>query len=91
MGIAAVLIVGLLAYLAADPEANERFHPCAGHCDHECVVTEFAAGEGLYTVPVIQVKPVAAVVQRVHFQAREPVAESPGFLLLPICGPPLAA
>ena len=91
VAVAAVLLVGLLGYLSADPEAHEYFHPCSGHCDHECVVTSFAAGEGLFTVPLIGVKPIAAIVQRVHLQARESALESPEFLLLPICGPPLAA
>jgi hypothetical protein len=91
VGVAAVLLVGLLGFLAADPEAHEFFHTDAGQCDHECVVTAFAAGEGLSVVPPIEIRPTSVVVQRVHFEARESLVESPGYLLLPICGPPSAA
>jgi len=88
---AAVLLVGVLIYLSADPEAHGRLHPDADHCDHTCVLTAFAAGEGLYIVPRLEVRPAESVVRRVHFQTQESLRNSPDFLLLPICGPPSPA
>jgi hypothetical protein len=89
VSVAAVLLIGLVAYLASSPEAHEFFHPDAGHEDHECVVTSFAAGEGLYLAPQIDLQPATVVVQWVHFEAVEVLRNSSVCLLPPVCGPPV--
>ena len=60
VGTAAVLLVALLVWLSADPEAHERFHHDAGAEDHHCVITDFATGEGFYLAPQIDLRPAAA-------------------------------
>ena len=85
----AVLLIGVLAYLAADPAAHERLHPDAGHEDHECVVTTFAAGEALYVAPQIVVRPMPVVVGRVEVAVQTVVLETTHDLLPPACGPPV--
>ena len=92
VGLVAILLLGGLCYLAANPEAHERLHAAAGHEDHQCAVTAFAAGEGLYLAPVIEVRPRAALVEAVlPIAPLEALREAPAYLLLPICGPPVLA
>ena len=88
---AAVLLVGLLVFLAADPEAHEFFHDHAKDADHACVVTAFATGESYYTLPVVSLPPDLTIVRVVHASARESLREPVSYRLLPICGPPSAA
>jgi len=88
VGGAAILLIGLIAYLASSPEAHEIFHPDAGHGDHGCVVTSFAAGEALYVAPEIKVQPTAVVLERMEGTAGEMVRDFSANLLPPVCGPP---
>src|ERR1700704_6489090 len=53
MSLVAVLLIGLVSYLASSPEAHEFFHPDADHADHDCAVTAFAAGGGVFLAPHI--------------------------------------
>jgi len=85
-----MLLVGLLAYLGANPEAHEFFHKNSDQADHQCVVTHFAAGEGLYLSPQVVVAPKALAVQRVLVPRREVTVESFDDFLPPACGPPSA-
>ena len=89
-GLAAALLVGLLAYLVASPEAHEYFHPDAGTTHHQCVVTEFASGEGYTLAAIIVVQPAVVTAEVVVVTAVRP-ATAARFLLRPICGPPSAA
>jgi hypothetical protein len=89
VSVAAVLLVCVLSYLTVNPEAHEFFHPDADHAEHQCAVTAFAAGEGLYLAPHIEVRPMPVVAQSVHFEAREARRESLAYLLPPVCGPPV--
>lgn len=91
VSVSAILFVGLLAYLSTNPEAHEFFHSDSDHADHQCVVTEFAAGEGLYLAPEIVFQPTAITVQCGHFSAREIRLELFDDLLPPVCGPPSVA
>jgi hypothetical protein len=84
----AVLLVGVLGYLSVNPQAHEFFHHGAGQGDHECVVTAFAAGEGLYVAPQVVPRPDRLVVERVAVIAREISRQSPDDRLPPACGPP---
>jgi len=89
VGVAAMLLVGLLAYLSANPEAHERFHHDAGHSDHHCVVTEFAAGEAFYIAPVLTLRPTLAVLfETAPAEAEDFLREPVAYVLQPICGPP---
>ncbi|HVU33305.1 MAG TPA: hypothetical protein VHE61_07715 [Opitutaceae bacterium] len=88
VSVLAVLLIGLLAFLAASPAAHERLHPDAGHESHECVVTTFAAGEALYVAPQIVVQPTPTVVGRVEVAVKTVVLETAHDLLPPACGPP---
>jgi len=88
VSVAAALLVAVLSYLTVNPEAHEFFHPDADHADHQCAVTAFAAGEGLYLAPQIEMRPTAVVVERVHFVAGEVRRDSTAFILPPVCGPP---
>ncbi|HTZ19970.1 MAG TPA: hypothetical protein VMC06_03735 [Opitutaceae bacterium] len=89
VSVAAVLLIAFISYLAVNPRAHEFFHHDADHPDHECVVTAFAAGEGLYLAPAIELWPTAVVVQRVHFGAGEVLRDAFARLLPPACGPPV--
>lgn len=89
VSLAAVLLVAFVSYLSVNPRAHEYFHKDAGHEDHECVVTAFAAGEGLYLAPEIELRPATVVVQWVHFVAGEIIRESSEGFLPPVCGPPV--
>jgi hypothetical protein len=91
-GLVGILLVGLLVWLSADPEAHERFHPDAGKEDHHCVVTEFAAGEAYYLAPVIELRPTEALLYEVARSAPKEVLREPvAYVLLPTCGPPSLA
>ncbi len=83
-----VLLIGFLCCLTVDPWAHEYFHHDAGQRDHACVVTAFAAGEGFFAVPQIEVRPASIVVERVHFAAGEALRVSLARVLPPVCGPP---
>jgi hypothetical protein len=85
---AAVSMVLLLVWLAADPEAHEHFHHDADKGEHQCVVTEFATGEGYYVFPQTAVPPVESGLGVAHFCADETIRETVAYVLLPICGPP---
>jgi hypothetical protein len=87
----AASIVLLLVWLSADPEAHEHFHHDAAKGEHQCVVTEFASGEGYYMVPEIAVPPVEAVFGAAHFSAADTLREAVDYVLLPTCGPPSRA
>jgi hypothetical protein len=91
VGLTAVLLIGLVSYLTVNPKAHEFFHHDSGHDDHECVVTAFAAGEGFYLAPQIEVRPTAFVVQTVQVVAREIVRDAFAGCLPPACGPPVEA
>jgi hypothetical protein len=84
----AVSIVLLLVWLSADPEAHEHFHHDSGGSEHQCVVTQFAIGEGYYIVPQVSVPPVEAGFGPAHFSADEALREEVDYVLLPTCGPP---
>ena len=84
----AVLLIMAVMYLSASPESHETFHKDADHGDHECVITAFSAGEGLYTAPQIVVRPEVVVIQRVEVTAKEVAQEALRNLLPPVCGPP---
>jgi hypothetical protein len=91
VGAVAILLVGLLAYLSADPAAHERFHHDADKADHHCVITEFAAGEALYLAPTIEVRPTLAVLWESAAAAPPEIFRPPvDYILRPICGPPAA-
>jgi hypothetical protein len=91
VGLAAVLLVVTLAWLTVSPGAHEFFHHDSDHADHQCVVTTFAAGEGLYLVPQIEMRPASIVLQMVHIEIGGARRGSFACLLPPVCGPPLAA
>lgn len=84
----AMLLIAVLVWLSADPEAHERFHHDADHEDHHCVVTDFAMGEGYYVAPRIVVAPAGMVFEVVRFTVVEALREPVDYRLLPICGPP---
>jgi hypothetical protein len=87
--VAGLLLVALLAYLSADPEAHERFHHDAGKDDHHCVVTDFAAGEAFFLAPRLTVRPaVTPLYEIVRGEAPEFFPRPVAFALLPSCGPP---
>jgi hypothetical protein len=88
VSVAAVLLIGLVSYLTASPQAHEFFHHDAGHEEHQCVVTSFAAGEGLFLAPQIELRPTAVVVEWVHFASTEVLRDKVANLLPPVCGPP---
>lgn len=90
VGLLAVLLVMLLVWLSADPEAHEHFHHDADEADHHCAITEFALGEGYYLAPLIVVPPVPWRFEAVRFEAVEVLREPVDYALLPICGPPLS-
>jgi len=86
---AAILLVALLAYLSANPEAHERFHHDAGQEDHHCVITEFAAGQAFFLAPEIEIRPAEEILFEIaHAEAKEFLREPVDYVLLPICGPP---
>ena len=85
---AAISIVLLLVWFAADPQAHEHFHHDADTGQHQCVVTEFAAGEGYYILPQIAGPPVESDFGVVRLCAEETIRQTVAFVLLPICGPP---
>lgn len=84
----AVLLIAVVVCLSVSPEAHEFFHKDAGHADHECVVTAFASGDGLYSAPQIVVRPESLAIQRVEVAAKEIAHEALRNLLPPVCGPP---
>ena len=88
VSVLAVLLIAVVMYLSANPEAHEFFHKDADHADHECVVTAFAAGEGLFTAPQIVVQPESLAIQRMDVVAKEVAQEALRNLLPPVCGPP---
>lgn len=87
-GSVAMVLIAVLVWLSADPEAHERFHHDADHEDHHCVVTDYAMGEGYYVAPRFVVAPAEMVFEIVRFTAVEALREPVDYLLLPICGPP---
>ncbi|HEY3756971.1 MAG TPA: hypothetical protein VGL42_12540 [Opitutaceae bacterium] len=89
-GVAAVLLIGVLLWLSADPEAHERFHHDAGHEDHHCVVTDFAMGEGYFVAPTVVVAPVKRVFGVVQIAAVEAARVAADVRLEPSRGPPRA-
>lgn len=91
VGLAAISLVLLLVWLAADPQAHEHFHHDAGHEDHRCVITDFALGEGFYLLPAMEVRPVVVAVEWVAFEAVDSPREAVDYALLPSCGPPSGA
>jgi hypothetical protein len=91
IGTAAVLLIALLVYLAADPEAHERFHHDADESDHHCVVTEFAAGEALVLTVALVVQPLVLRFVRIHWVQIPALHATVDLLLQPSCGPPFAA
>jgi hypothetical protein len=88
--LAAILLIGLVSYLASNPEAHEYFHPDAGHENHECVITAFAAGEGFQLQLVIVVQPRLAEEWARPLDKVQRAPERTDYALLPICGPPSA-
>ena len=90
VGTAAMLMIGLLAWLSVDPEAHERFHPDADEPGHHCVVTEFAAGAALVLTVAFRLLPLITHFVRVQWaqvEVRHPIVD---LALLPSCGPPVA-
>ena len=88
-GAVAILLLALLVYLSADPEAHERFHHDAGHEDHHCVITDFATGEAFYLAPRFEVRPAVGVFfEVVPCEASDLLQEPVDYVLLPTCGPP---
>jgi hypothetical protein len=88
IGLAAISLVMLLGWLAADPEAHELFHHDADKGEHHCVVTEFAFGEGFYVLPAVFAPPAEADFWNAYFSVKETVWEAVDYVLLPTCGPP---
>ena len=88
VSVLAILLVGLVSYLAVNPTAHEFFHPDAGDTDHECVVTAFAASEGLFVPPQLDLRPASEVVRQIHLIAVEVQHDPLSRLLPPVCGPP---
>lgn len=86
-----MLLVSLVSYLAVNPAAHEFFHQDATHESHTCVVTDFAAGEGLFEAPVVVVRPEPAVVAHFFWAAPRLAPSVPAGLLPPGCGPPARA
>lgn len=84
-------LILLLGILAVDPGVHEFFHKEAGHLGHDCVVTDFAAGDGVFLAPVIDLRPRSIATVTVNLPARG-VWRSRGELRLPpACGPPAGA
>lgn len=87
-GVAAMLLIALLAYLSVDPEAHERFHHDADEPGHHCVVTEFAAGEALVLTVACLLLPLLARFGRVQWPQSEVWHAAADLALQPSCGPP---
>ncbi len=70
LGVLTILLVLFLNLLAAAPSLHERFHPDAGHEDHQCAVTLFAHGQvesATVAVPVVAPPTFVATVPSVEF------------------------
>lgn len=89
VSVLAIFLIGLVSYLTVNPEAHEFFHHDSDHADHQCVVTAFAAGEGLCSAPPVDVQPVAVVVGRSDVVAVEILRQALASRLPPVCGPPV--
>lgn len=88
-GVAAMWLIALLAYLAVDPEAHERFHHDADEPGHHCVVTEFAAGEALLLTVAFLLLPLLVRFGRVQWPQSEVRHAAVDLMLQPSCGPPV--
>lgn len=88
MAVLAACLVFTLGLLAASPSAHEFFHKGAVDEDHECVITAFAVGEGLFVAPVIDLRRTSTRTETIQFAAPTFLRSQSGLRLPPACGPP---
>lgn len=90
----AVGLLGLLVWLAADPEAHELFHPdaAAEHADgdeHHCVVTDFTVGGTDLAILAVFVLLGLRLIARLAPVVGVAVRSTPRSRHAPSCGPPV--
>lgn len=86
-----VALVIALAALSVSPQAHGFFHNAEADADHECVITDFAAGEGFFLAPLVVLRPELMKLGVIEREAcLSPIPRVP-FHSPPSCGPPLAS
>jgi hypothetical protein len=87
---AAILLLLLLGFLAADTHAHEAIHDDAHHPEHECVITLFAQGHLIELSAPTAVADVPDALFVAALNSPSPVRSTRRYWLPPSCGPPAA-